>query len=122
MQTESYRCSGIRSTSRCATKGDGCIMQCMEKHFTLSLPDFCYLSILCVHCKTRLVLDLRQSKDDQTKPTIFPEKCSACGSEYDRQMQPCLTDFRRAYQLLLNNYADRLSFHGILAEDGPAKN
>lgn len=84
----------------------------MHKELVISIADLRYVCILCPHCQTKVVLDMKEKAPFAAKHGIFaPKKCPGCYAEYDSAIQPNVDDLQRAYQSLIE-IADRISFRG----------
>lgn len=82
----------------------------MHKELVTSIADLRYVCIECPHCRTKVILDMREKSSFAEKQGIFaPKSCPGCHSPYDSAIQPNVDNLQRAYQSLLE-LADRISF------------
>jgi len=79
----------------------GCTIPSMQKEFVLSLANLRFVSVSCQHCKTRVVLDLREpSEYAKSFGELLPNECPGCRKSYDSSLGPGLFGLQGAYNNL----------------------
>lgn len=78
------------------------ICAAMRKTLLISLVDLRFVSVSCKHCRTRVLLDLREpSEHAKTFGTLLPNECPGCRAGYDSALNPGLLALQSAYRELL---------------------
>jgi primosomal protein N' len=78
------------------------MMLAMLKELVVSLADIRCICVSCQHCKTKVVLDMREQSDfARTHGVFLPNECPGCRKPYDSALQPGLQNLHRAYEPLL---------------------
>ena len=92
----------------------------MYQETVISMADLRYVGIECPHCRTRVILDMKETAALAVEHGIFaPRICPGCRTPYDSAIQPNIDNLQRAYQSLLE-IADSISFRGEPVPTSPA--
>lgn len=84
----------------------------MHKELVVSIADLRYVCIECPHCRTKVVLDMKEPSEVSKKYNFFtPKECPGCRTAYDTAIQPSIDSLQRSYTSLMQ-IADRISFRG----------
>lgn len=87
------------------------MMLAMHKEIVIS-QDLRYISIECSHCKTRVVMDMKDDhKLSKEQGSFSPKECPACLAKYDSAIPNNVDYLRRTYVGMLP-IADSITFRG----------
>ena len=87
-------------------------MLAMHKEIVISLKDLRYISIECPLCKSRVIMDMKEThKIAKEQDSFSPRKCPACLVSYDTAIPSNINRLQETYVGLLP-IADRISFRG----------
>lgn len=90
----------------------------MHKEIVVSLTDLRYVSIECPHCRTKVILDMKERSELSKQHEFFtPKECPGCQKQYDTAIPTSLDGFLKSYESL-SGIADRISFRGSTEAEG----
>jgi len=95
-------------------------MLLMQKEIVCSLSDIRYVCVSCQHCKTKVILDLKEPSEFSRKHdnALLPNECPGCRKDYDGALKPGMELLQKAYDAL--GLAERsVSFRGIVEIPAP---
>jgi hypothetical protein len=88
----------------------------MHKEMVFSLTDLRYVTVSCEHCKTRVILDLKEKPQIYGERGIFlPKECPGCRKNYDSALKPGLESLQKAYDDL-TPIEKRIAFRGDVVD------
>ncbi len=87
-------------------------MRVMTNEAVISLEDIRCVSVSCLNCKTKVLLDLREKSDHADRYGLtLPGECPVCRKPYDSALNGALTSLQVAYDAV-RVIENRLSFRG----------
>lgn len=88
----------------------------MQRELVVSLADLRHISIKCLHCNTRVILDMREKSAFAEKHNFFaPKVCPGCQAPYDSAVPTNVDYLQKIYQSLLP-LAGTIGFYGEIEE------
>ena len=95
-------------------------MASMYKELVCSLADIRYVSVSCQHCKTRVLLDLKEPTEfsKMHDNAMLPKECPGCRKGYDTALGVGLDALQKAYVELAR--IERCIGFSVRLEDGAA--
>jgi len=81
------------------------IMATMKQETVVDISDLRYVRVSCQHCKTRVILDLKEKSAPTEKTGILlSDTCPCCCEAYDSSLKGALTTIQKAYDALSSEY------------------